>query len=287
VEHADYRQRKIGQWVRLGWRHMTHLNIDSLDDPRISFYRDLNTTKLADSSGRFIAEGWRLVERVLKSRYPVESLLVADDYRERVGPHVPADVPMYVAPRHMLSETLGFKFHRGVLACAFRRPGPTVDEILARLSADQPATVVVCPEIQDPENLGTVIRNSAAFGVDALLIGPGSADPFGRRVLRVSMGSVFELPVAESGDLMGLVDTLAERGGFERIAAVLSGSARPLHSLVRPRRLVLLFGNEAVGLSDEWLRHSDQLATIAMRRGTDSLNVGVAAGVFLYHFSER
>jgi len=263
---------------------MTHLNIDSLDDPRLAFYRDLNRTNLAETNGRFIAEGWRLVERVLKSHFPIESLLVAEDYVERVGPHVPPGVPMYVAPRAMLTETIGFKFHRGVLACAMRQPGPTADEILARLSPERPATVVVCPEIQDPENLGTIIRSSAAFGVDALLLGPGSADPFCRRVLRVSMGAVLGLPVAESRDLISLVDTLAERGGFERIAAVLDDAALPLQSLVRPNRLVLLFGNEAAGLSDEWLHHADRLATIAMRRGADSLNVGVAAGVFLYHF---
>jgi tRNA G18 (ribose-2'-O)-methylase SpoU len=263
---------------------MTHLNIDSLDDPRLIYYRDLNRTNLAETNGRFIAEGWRLVERVLKSRFPLESLFVSDDYRERIAPHVPPGVPVYVASRAMMSETVGFKFHRGVLACAFRQPGPTADEILAHLAPDSEATVVVCPEIQDPENLGTIIRSAAAFGCDAVLLGPGSADPFCRRVLRVSMGSVLGMPVAESRDLMGLVDTLAERGGFERIAAVLDDAAIPLQAMVRPRRLVLLFGNEAAGLSDEWLAHADRLATIAMRRGTDSLNVGVAAGVFLYHF---
>lgn len=266
---------------------MTHLNIESLDDPRLGFYRDLNRTNLAECNGRFIAEGWRLVERVLKSRFPLESLLVAEDYVERVSPHLPPGVPMYVAPRRMLSETVGFKFHRGVLACAFRQPGPTAEDLLDRLAPQQEATIVVCPEIQDPENLGTIIRSSAAFGVDALLLGPGSADPFCRRVLRVSMGTVLELPIAESRDLIGLVDTLAARGGFERVAAVLDDRAVALQSMTRPKRMILLFGNEAAGLSDEWLAHADRLATIAMRRGTDSLNVGVAAGVFLYHFCGR
>lgn len=263
---------------------MTHHNIDSLDDPRLIYYRDLNRTNLAETSGRFIAEGWRLVERVLRSRFPIESVFVSDDYRERVTPYVPAGVPIYVATRAMMSETVGFKFHRGVLACALRRPGPTADEILGGLALESEATIVVCPEIQDPENLGTVIRSSAAFGCDAVLLGPGSADPFCRRVLRVSMGTVLQLPVAESPDLLGLVDALAERGGFERVAAVLDDAALSLQTMIRPRRLALLFGNEAVGLSDEWLRHADRLAKITMRRGTDSLNVGVAAGVFLYHF---
>lgn len=150
------------------------------------------------------------------------------------------------------------------------------------LSGNEPVTLVVCPDVQDPENLGAMLRNRAAFGVDAVLLGSDSTDPFSRRVLRVSMGAAFRVPIVESDDLERDLALLRNRWKIELWATVLCPRARRLAGAMRPPRLGLVFGSEGHGLSDRWIACCDQQFTIPMPAGTDSLNVAVASGIFLY-----
>src|SRR5207249_4304613 len=145
--------------------------------------------------------------------------------------------PIYVASRDVLMKTIGFHFHRGILACGRRKSAPSLDETLARLGPR--ATLVVCPDVQDPTNLGSIIRSTAAFGCDGLLLGPKCADPFSRRVLRVSMGAALHLPIIESTDLAADLQQLA-KASFELIAAVLDPAAEPLAAARRTSRMALL-----------------------------------------------
>lgn len=261
---------------------MPVVSIDSIDDPRIGPFRNLPHSRLPESSGLFIAEGALLVQRLLASGFEVDSLFLEPRRISQYAPHVSGDAPIYVADRRLLQEIVGFSFHRGVMAAGRRGEVRSLEHVARSLPPQ--ATLVVCDAVQDPENLGGVLRNCAAFGVDAVLLGPRCADPFSRRALRVSMGSVLQLALAESSDLPADLVQLHNRYQFELTASVLD-SATPLATATRGRRTALIFGNEAHGLGDDILAHCQQRLTITMQPGIDSLNVAVTSGVFLHHFT--
>lgn len=256
--------------------------VSSIDDPRLAPYRELNQRNLTRQSGLFIAEGGKVVERLIESRFETASVLAEPAYAERFEPRLPDEVPVYVASRGLLQETIGFHFHRGILACGRRRPVGSVEPILANVQQAR-STIIVCPDVQDPTNLGSIIRSAAAFGCSAVVLGRQCADPFSRRVLRVSMGAALQLPISESQELTVDLPWLHE-AGFELVAAVVDSAAEPLVAARRGQRLALLLGSEGHGLAEEWLSFAHRRVTIPMQLGVDSLNVAVAAAVLLYHF---
>ena len=259
-------------------------SIPNLDDPRIAHYRDLKDRELAVmSDDLFMVESEQLVRRLLASAFAVHSILVTEKRAAAIAPLVPAAVPVYVAASDVLNQIIGFKFHSGTLAIARRPTSPAIADVIADNSR---VLIVVCPEIANTENLGSMIRIAAAFGADAMLIGERSCDPFFRQSVRVSMGAVFTLPIVRSRDIVGDLKSLRSRG-VELFATVLDESAEVLSDVAPPARMAILFGNEAQGLSQEHVAMCDRHVTIPMKLGTDSLNVAVAAGVFLYHFTRE
>ncbi|HEY4259562.1 MAG TPA: RNA methyltransferase [Schlesneria sp.] len=262
---------------------MPRIAIESLDDPRVQMYRHLKSSNLLRDGRLFIAEGTKLVERMLASDYQTESVLIAEKREAEWGPKVPPEIPLYVIPQEVGEQLTGFNFHVGVLACGVRQPARTIDEVVPRQV--ERLTVAICPNCDNPENLGTIIRIGSAFGIDALLLGRSCCDPFSRRVLRVSMGTAFRLPIVESIDLERDVLRLREEWNLELIATVLDDNASSLSSADRGSRVGLLFGNEADGLDQQWQSLCHRRLTIPMRGGTDSLNVAIAAGIFLHHFT--
>jgi tRNA G18 (ribose-2'-O)-methylase SpoU len=259
-------------------------SITTISDPRVAPYAQLPQTNLTRDSGLFVAEGDKVVQRLIDSPFEVDSILAEADWAERLEPQVPAATPIYVIERGLMTELVGFRFHRGVLACGRRKESPSLDSILPK--RDEPALVLVCPAVQDPTNLGSIIRTAAAMGATALLLGSECADPFSRRVLRVSMGSSLFLPIREAPDLIGDAVALREDFGFEVLATVLDKNATPLDQVARPRRLALVLGSEGHGLDERWLQLCPQQITLPMHAGIDSLNVSIAAAVFLYHFAQ-
>ncbi len=256
--------------------------IDSLDDPRVSPYRNLKDRELAREGGLFIAEGELVVKRLFESDYLTESVFLSDRRFEEIAPLTPHGASIYVARTEVMHGVMGFKFHSGVIACGRRKPPPALEEIVGRESGR--LTLAICPELANAENLGVMIRICSAFGVDAMLLGERSCDPFWRQSVRVSMGNVFRLPILQSRDLLSDLAGLRGTWGFELAATVLDEDAEPLSGVGRPDRLGVLFGNEAQGLGREIVRACDRRVTIPMSLGTDSLNVAVAAGIILHHF---
>ena len=261
-------------------RHLIH----SLDDPRLLAYRDLKQSNATRWAGQLVAEGETLVRRLLASGLEVESLLVGERHADRFDDSARPELPLYVVPDAWIEKIVGFNFHRGVLACGRRPPRRTLAEIAAPAAGN--LTLVVCPNVQDPENLGAILRLGGAFGIAGVLLGPDCPNPFSRRVLRVSMGAGFTLPIVESVDLDADLAALAERWACQRWATVLDKTAESLAALARPRRLALLFGSEGHGLTERWANHCDRRVTIPMQPGADSLNVAVAAGIFLYQLAQ-
>jgi tRNA G18 (ribose-2'-O)-methylase SpoU len=146
-------------------------------------------------------------------------------------------------------------------------------------------TLLICPEIEKTDNLGALIRIAAAFGVHAMILGERCCDPFFRQSVRVSMGAAFVLPIVRTDDLARDLQRLRADYNVELLATVLDTGAEELQHVIPPRKMGLLLGNEAQGIGPEYLKLCDRRVTIPMKLGTDSLNVAVAAGVFLYHFT--
>ncbi len=244
---------------------MVRIPITDLDDPRIAVYRSLKASNQTRWLGQFVVEGERLVERLLSSSFPVVSLLVTDRREPRLETRVPDQVPVYVLPHAWVDELVGFRFHRGALACGERRPWPAIGEILAARAGR--LTLVICPKLSNPDNLGTIARIGDVFGIDALIAGPECPDPLSRRVLRVSMGAVLRLPLVVSQQLMKEADRLAAEHGVEYWAAVADPAAQPFDRHTRPERLGLVLGEEDRGIEAEWIQRCHRLVTIPMRPG--------------------
>ncbi len=148
--------------------------------------------------------------------------------------------------------------------------------------AGRSRSLVVLPDVTKPENLGLIVRSAAALGAGGVLLGERCCDPLSRRALRLSMGSVLQVPLARSIDLAADLVLLKQRFGYELFAAVLDADAESLPGVHWPDCTAILFGNEFDGLRAEWHTHCSRRVTIPMHAGVDSLNLGVAAGVFLY-----
>jgi tRNA G18 (ribose-2'-O)-methylase SpoU len=258
--------------------------VADLDDPRIAVYRSLKATNRTRDLDQFVVEGQRLVDRLMDSRFPVVSVLLGEGYEGKLARPIPEDVPAYIVPDAMIDRVVGFPFHRGILACGERRPWPTLESLVA--DDERPYLAVICPKVSNPENLGAIARIGDVFGIDAILAGPECPDPLSRRVLRVSMGAALRLPVIVDERPFDAAARLGTSARFELIAAVADTDAEPFERVPRPRRLGLVLGDEHEGVGPEWVALCHRAVTIPMRPGASSLNVAVAAGILIYHFSK-
>lgn len=260
---------------------MPLIELDTVDDPRLSDYRNLTDVQLRlakePAEGLYIAESSKVLRRAIDAGHAPRSFLLAPkwlpDLADVVG-RFPS-VPAFVAPEATLERITGFHLHRGALA-AMHRPEPRpLADVLA------PAhRIAVIEDMVDHTNLGAVFRSAAALGIDAVLMSPRSADPLYRRAVRVSMGSVFQVPWAS---LMSWPEDLAvvRRAGFTLASLALTPGAVPIGDFAarQHERLALLLGTEGNGLSQGALDEADVALTIPMYGGVDSLNVAAAAAI--------
>ena len=259
--------------------------IESIDDPRLAAYRNLPDRALRGES-IFVTEGELLTVRLLESDFSAESVFASEQFAHKIEHLVGENVPLYVAPERLMLEVVGFKFHRGVLGAGRRGPSLEFDELMARKELGDRFSLIVCPEVTNPENLGLIFRSAGGFGVDGVLLGERCCDPLSRRCLRLSMGATLRVPFVKSPDLAADVGRLKETWQIELLAAVLDDRAERLSEIRWPARAALVFGSEFGGIRRRWLSLCDRLVTIPMQPGTDSLNLGVAAGIFLYEMAQ-
>jgi tRNA G18 (ribose-2'-O)-methylase SpoU len=184
-------------------------------------------------------------------------------------------VPIFVAEREIIAETVGFDMHRGVIASAQRKRHPSLDEL-----ASTSRRVAVLEGLNDAENLGAISRAARAFGIDGLMIDPTCTDPYSRRTVRVSMGEVLFLPIARATepDWPTALDVFRARG-FEAWGMTPGDDADDLWDLTVPDRLAIVLGAEGPGLTASTLAASDRRVRIPIRPDVDSLNVGHAAAI--------
>ena len=257
------------------------------DDPRLDDFRDLNSVDrrpdLPTGKGLVIAEGVLVVQRMLASRFTPHALLGTDRRLVELNDDL-TDVngvaaPYYRASADVMARVIGFHLNRGVLAAARRVPELSVAQVV-----DHARTVAVLEGVNDHENLGSIFRNAAGLGVDAVVFGGGCADPLYRRAVRVSMGHALLVPHARATQWPGDLVMLKE-AGFRLLAMTPHPEARPLAQAmqtVRDERVAVLVGAEGPGLTAATLGLSDVPVRIPMSRGTDSLNVATAAALAFY-----
>lgn len=263
------------------------IRIDHPDDPRIAGFRDIRERDLTGRQGLFVAEG-EVVLNVLTSPQslcrPVALLLDQKRAEGLAGviARVDAAAPVYVADQPILDAIAGFHLHRGILALG-RKPGPaTLEDRLAPLGPD--AVVVAACGIGNHDNMGGLFRNAAAFGAGAVLLDRTCCDPFYRKAIRVSVGAVLRTPMVTGLDASDMIDGL-ERAGFTAVALT-PGAETPLHRMPRDGRVALILGPEGPGLSQEIIARCRAVG-IPMSGGFDSLNVSVASGIALHHFTRQ
>jgi tRNA G18 (ribose-2'-O)-methylase SpoU len=248
--------------------------VDDAADPRLDDFRSLTDADVRpDRRGVVIAEGINVVQRLARSPYRMRAVLGVRDRIETLRPVLePLDVPAYAVDKWLLSDVVGFRVTRGVLASADRGAPRAAAELLR-----DARRVAVLEGLNDFENLGSLFRNAAAFGLDAVLLDPRCADPLYRRSVRVSMGHVLRVPFAV---LPGpWPDSLRLLRGFTVLAMTPDASAVPLREVDAPARWAVLLGAEGPGLSTAALTAADLRVRIPMAAGVDSLNVATAAAV--------
>lgn len=260
---------------------MPLIELATLDDPQLDVYRHLKDTNATRWAAQFVVEGDKLVERLLASDFEVLSVLLGRRWVDDFADRIPQHVTTLVVPDAWVPQIVGFNFHRGALACARRKPSANLDAICVRPSDS--LTLAVCPDVQNPENLGSIIRLASAFGLDGVVLGESASDPFSRRVLRVSMGASLQIPIIASSDIQATLIRLRNSLQVETWATVIDPEAEPLETAERPRRLAIVLGSEGHGLEPRVVRACERRITIPMRPAVDSLNVAAAASIFLYH----
>lgn len=264
------------------------IEVKSIAAPELDIFARLTEAqlrnKLEQEKGIFIAESPKVIRLALEAKYESVALLMekkhltgdAADIVEQMG----LDIPVYTAEREVLQELTGYKLTRGVLA-AFKRPQlPSVEAICRDAKR-----IAVLDEIADSTNVGAIIRSAAALGIEAVLLTPTCCDPLFRRAVRVSMGTVFQIPWTRIGDSPadwpGKGMERLHALGFKSIAMALKNNSVSIDDpmLKQEEKLAIIMGAEGYGLTDETIACCDYTVIIPMYHNVDSLNVAAASSV--------
>jgi tRNA G18 (ribose-2'-O)-methylase SpoU len=253
------------------------------EDPAVDDYRSLTDvalrSRIEPAHGLFMAEGEKVIRRAIEAGYRPRSFLLearwADSLSDVLADAERHSTPVLMGSERVLHDITGYRVHRGALASMHRRPLPALTDVVASAT-----TVVILEDVVDHTNVGAVIRSAAALGVDAVLVTPSCADPLYRRSVRVSMGTVFQVPWTRLDSWPGSVADL-HAAGFVVAALALGDDAEPLDTFAgsRPDRVALVLGAEGDGLARRTVAACDLAVRIPMAGGVDSLNLAAAGAV--------
>lgn len=262
---------------------MFHIRpVDSLELPELAPYRTMRRPAEHVQQRIFVAEGDKVVRRLLETNLTVVSLLVIDRWVDELTPLLQTrreDIPVFTIPREQMEQLVGFRLYQGLMAVAQFPPPLTLDEILA--ASPKPHLLLALDGLADAENIGVIVRNSVAFGVQMLIAGETSTSPYMRRSVRNSMGTIFKLPIFEPPSLVQTLHELRRRG-VRCVAAHGHSQEKTLSQCDLSHGCCIVLGSEAHGISPSVLAACDEAVAIPMANEVDSLNVANAAAVFLF-----
>jgi len=267
--------------------------VTSLNLPELQPYRTLRRPLEHIRDGIFVAEGEKVVRRLLTSDMTIISMLMTSQWYDQlfdiadpssaINPSIHQSIrqpfTIFLADKHLLESIVGFNLHQGIMAVA-KVPAPeTLEKVITGIT--KPHLLIALDGLVNSENVGVIVRNCAAFGVDGIIVGETSSSPYLRRAVRNSMGAVFGLPVVHSSNLVESLSMIKKNYSTKIIAAHL-GDDNSIHTTDLCENICIVLGNEGEGISKTVLNVCDMGATIPMMNGTDSLNVASASAVFLY-----
>jgi tRNA G18 (ribose-2'-O)-methylase SpoU len=263
------------------------IRIDNEDDDRLSEFRNVPDAELLTRLGLFVAEGRLVVARLLASELTTRAVLVTEPALVSLPEGLTdLSVPIYVVPQSVMNDVGSFNFHRGCLALGVRPPARDWREIVVAATTKgslTPARLVVLERVGNMDNVGSIFRNAAAFGVDGVLLQADCADPLYRKAIRTSMAASLVVPYATAP----WPDSLCElaRGGWATVAMTPAGEApllRDVAATLTNCHVAIVLGHEGEGLTDAAISACTHRARIAMSNGVDSVNVATAAAIALY-----
>ena len=241
--------------------------LTSLKNPKVMLWRSLKDRKSRRESGLFLVEGRRMTEEAIRSSFPVHALLLA----EEAAPleNIPAGIPVYQLSSGVLAAVCDTRTPQGYAA--------VLESTSLPVSGDR---LLILDDVQDPGNVGTMMRTADCAGFDSLVLSGGCADLFSPKVLRSTMGSIFRVPAAIAEDLPEYLRRL-KQDGFSIIASELNGD--PFYpNAPRDGKIALVIGNEGNGISQAVSACATHHLKLPMRGGAESLNAAVAAGIMMY-----
>lgn len=293
---------------------LCYQKITSFDAPEVAPYRTMRRSSEHDVLGIFVAEGEKVVRRLLASEFTVVSIVLPEKWLADFRPLLearPEEITVFIAEKSFLESLTGFSLFQGILAVGKIPPPASLTEILTNnpprsspkaTTRREPQLLVAVDELANAENLGALMRNCVAFGVHALLIGETASSPYLRRSVRNSMGAIFQLPIwevkmanaavqarREDAAPFSLAQTLRDlrARGVRCIAAHPHANGRTLSQADFSGDCCVVFGSEGNGISQAVLAACDEAVEIPMLNKVDSLNVGAAAAVFLYEVNRQ
>ena len=261
---------------------MTVIEIADLADPRLADYSHQTDVALKKARGTehglYIAESALVLERALRAGHVPRSVLALGSAVDEARTLLGDDVPIFSGPGDLLQELTGYILHRGLIAAMHRPPLPSIESLL-----EDARRVVILENVADPTNVGAIFRSVGAIGADAVLVTPRCSDPFYRRAIRVSMGTVLQVPWTRVGDWASTRRVLTA-SGFHLGAMALSPDAVGLRDFAAnaPEKLAMVLGAEGDGLTAEAIEAADTIVQIPMAHGIDSLNVAAASAVAMW-----
>jgi tRNA G18 (ribose-2'-O)-methylase SpoU len=263
-------------------------SIASLDLPALEPFRTLRQTEDHRRSGIFVAEGEKVVRRLLESPISIRSVLITPEwlevYRQKISDRRES-INVFVAKKELLEEIVGFNLHQGIMAVADIPDEPSLETLVAL--AFSPLLFVAVDGLTNSENLGVLVRNCVAFGVQGLIVGETSSSPFLRRAVRNSMGTVFKLPVHHATNLAETLTRLRLEFHLEVMGAHPHTDQGTLSDTDLKTGCCLVFGSEGEGISERVRNVCSKLVAISMQSNVDSLNVANASAVFLYEVQRQ
>lgn len=271
------------------------IEITDFNAPELDVYARLTENQLLNrhepEKGIFIAESPKVVERALNAGYRPISLLLERKHIQGEAAEVVSrckDLPIYTADFNVLTRLTGFQLTRGVLCAMHRPPLPTVAEVCADASR-----IAILENVVNPTNVGAIFRSAAALGFDAILLTPACSNPLYRRAIRVSMGTVFQIPWTYLGNEVSETTptdlSTIKKSGFQTVAMALTDNSVSIDdpSLGSAEKLAVILGTEGEGLADATIESCDFTAKIPMAAGIDSLNVAAASAVAFWQLRRR
>ena len=261
--------------------------IDTIDDPRVAIYASLTEAQLRNrldpDNGIFIAESPKVIRVAIQAGFKPLSMLCEERHVTGDAAFIVdqfPDMPVYTGSREILSRLTGYTLTRGVLCAMRRKPLPSLDDLLNVASR-----IAVIDSVVDTTNLGAIFRSAAALGIDAILLTTTSCDPLNRRAIRVSMGTIFQVPWTW---LNQPIESLHSYG-IKTVAMALTDRSVPINDpqLNAEPRLAIILGTEGDGLAHDVIAKADYTARIPMAHDVDSLNVAAASAVAFWQLRHK